>query len=202
MKLFFKPGACSLASHIVAREAGLGDVAIEKVDTKAGRTESGADWRALNPKGYVPALLLEDGQLLTEGAVIVQYLADRKPGARLVPPAGSLERYRVQEWLNYIATEVHKTFSPLFSRATPEEWKAKMRENLGARFDLLSRALEGRDFLMGAQFSVADAYLYTVLRWTKPIDFELARWPALGAYLERCAKRPGVAKALQEEGLT
>jgi glutathione S-transferase len=200
MKLFFSPGACSLSPHIVLREAGL-DFELEKVNLGTKQTKTGANFRTINPKGYVPVLQLDDGQVLTEGSAIVQYLADRKPEAKLAPPWGTMERYRLQEWLNYIATELHKGFSPLFSPRLPEEQKQATREALGARFDFVSKSLEGKEYLLGATFSVADAYLFTILSWTEHAAIDLAKWPALQAYVARVAARPAVRAALKAEGL-
>jgi glutathione S-transferase len=198
MKLYFSPGACSLSPHIVLRELGL-PFELERVDTKAQQTASGANFTALNPKKYVPALQLDDGQVLTEGAVIVQYLADRKPDAQLVPAPGSMERYRVQEWLNYVASEVHKSFSPLF-RAS-EEQRPALRDVLAAKLEYIARQLEGHQFLTGERFSIADAYLFTVLNWSKRVGIDLGRWPALEAYLKRIFARPAVRSAMEAEGL-
>ena len=199
MRLFFKPGACSLSPHIVLRELGL-PFESERVDTKAQKTATGKDFRAINPKGYVPTLQLDDGQVLTEGAVIVQYLADRKPEAQLVPSPGSMERYRVQEWLNYIASELHKSYGPLFRAA--EEQRPPLRDALGAKLEYVARQLGKGPFLMGDRFTVADAYLFTVLNWTANVGVDLARWPALQAYLERVGARPAVRAAMEAEGLT
>lgn len=201
MKLYYAPGACSLSPHIVMRELGL-SFDLEKVDTKAGRTEKGTDYRTVNPKGAVPTLELDDGQRLTEGPAIVQYLADRKPEAGLIPAAGTLERYRVQEWLNYVASELHKRFSPLFDPKTPAEWKAALREQLGVQLDYVSRALEGRPYLLGAQPTVADFYLFVILSWGRSVDVDLGRWPALKEYRKRIAARPSVQAAVKAEGLT
>jgi len=201
MKLYFKAGSCSLSPHIVLLEAGLPFELVE-VDLATKRTKDGADYRAINPKGSVPALELEDGQLLTEGAVIVQYLADRKPAAGLVPASGTLERYRLQEWLNYIASEIHKNFSPLFNPKAPDEWKAVVKDVLLAqRFAFLANHLDSNVFLMGDAFSVADAYLFTVLNWTKRVGIDLGQWPALAAFLQRVAARPAVLAAMKAEGL-
>ena len=197
MKLYFSPGACSLSPHIVLRELGI-PFQSEAVDLKAKKTKSGADYRQINPKGQVPALEMDDGKILTEGAVIVQYLADRKPDAKLAPPAGSAERYRLQEWLTYIATEIHKGMGPIFNAKASDEWKQIVRENLSARFDFLSNALKGKDYLMGS-FSVADAYLYTILSWTGYAKMDLAKWPVLKAYVERVAARPAVRATLEAE---
>ena len=200
MKLYFKPGACSLAPHIVAREANL-DLTLEKVDTKAQRTETGADYRAINPKGYVPAVRLDDGQVLTEVAVLVQYLADRKPEANLIAPAGTIERYRAQEWLNYTATELHKGFSPLFRADLPDAERAVAVAKLHKRFAVLEAHLGGRDWLLDS-FSIADAYAYTILRWApKRMDMDLAAYPNIAAFAKRMEARDGVKQALGEEGL-
>jgi glutathione S-transferase len=200
VKLFYAPGACSLSPHIVLRESGA-QFEAEKVDLAAKRTAGGADYRAINPKGAVPALQLDDGQVLTEGSAIVQYLADRKPESRLAPAAGSIERYRLQEWLNYIASEIHKGFSPLFSPKLAGEAKQVFKDNLAPRFDFLSRSLQGKDYLMGGGFTVADAYLFTILGWTKHFAIDLGKWPVLKAYAERVGTRPAVQAALKAEGL-
>ena len=200
MRLYFAPGACSLSPHIVSRELGL-PVELTKVSTKDKTMEGGGDFRQINPKGYVPALELDDGAVLTEGPAIVQYLADRKPDAGLAPKAGSLERYRLQEWLNFITSEIHKQFSPLFRPTTPEEYKKIAKDNLTNRFEWLDKQLAGKEYLMGKSFTVADAYLYTVLRWTKPMQMDVSRWPNLVAYMERVGARPKVKDALKAEGL-
>jgi glutathione S-transferase len=200
VKLYYKPGACSLSPHIALREAGLA-FELERVNTKAGMTASGRDFAPLNPKGYVPVLELDDGTLLTEGSVIVQYVADLKPEAKLAPPPGSLERYRLQEWLNYVATELHKSFSSLYNAGAPAEWKQVVREQIAAKFDYLSRQLEGRSWLLGEQFTVADAYLVTILTWCRSLEVDLARWPTLKDYLERGISRPAVQAAARAEGL-
>jgi len=198
VKLYFKPGACSLSPHIVLRELGL-PFDLEAVDTKAQKTASGADYTAINPKKYVPALQLDDGQVLTEGAAIIQYLADRKPDAMLAPPWGSLDRYRLQEWLNYIASELHKSYSPIF-RAS-EEQRPALRDALAAKLEYVARNLEKRQFLMGDRFTVADAYLFTVLNWSGGVAIDLDRWPALKSYLQRVSGRPAVRATLEAEGL-
>ena len=200
MKLYYSPGACSLSPHIVSRELGIA-LELKKVNTKDKTIEGGGDFWKVNPRGYVPALEIDDGQVLTEGPAIVQYLADRKPESGLAPKAGSLERYRLQEWLNFLTSEVHKQFSPLFKPNTPEDYKAVAKENLANRFDWLDKQLAGKDYLMGDKFSVADAYLFTVLRWTSRIDIDLAKWPNLKAYVDRVAARPKVQEALKAEGL-
>jgi glutathione S-transferase len=200
MKLYFSPGACSLSPHIVARELGI-PLQLQKVNTRDKTMEGGGDYWQVNAKGYVPLLELDNGERLTEGPAIVQYLADQKPEAGLAPKAGSFERYRLQEWLNFTTSEIHKQFSPLFRPTTPEDYKPIARENLANRFKWLDKQLAGRDYLMGKQFTVADAYLFTVLRWTVPLKIDLSPWPNVAAYLERVGKRPKVREALQEEGL-
>jgi glutathione S-transferase len=191
MKLYVKPGACSLSPHIVTRETGL-PIDVVKADTKS------ADFQKLNPKGYVPVLQLDDGQVLTEGVAIVQYLADHKADAQLAPKNGTLERYRLQEWLNYVATEMHKGFSPLFSKPPPE-FKQVLIDRLAARFTFLDSHLAKNQFLMGERFTVADAYLFTILTWAPGQGLDLARWPALKAYFDRIAARPAVKSALETE---
>jgi len=200
MKLFYSPGACSLSPHIVSREAGI-PVELQKVDLKARKYDGGADYTKINAKGYVPALQLDSGQVLTEGPAIVQYLADQKPDARLAPKPGSFERYQLQEWLNFIGTELHKGFSPLFRPNTPDEYKRIAKENLATRIDWLDKQLDGRDFLMGKNFSVADAYAFTILSWSKPLQIDFSRWPNVTAYLARVGARPRVQEALKAEGL-
>jgi len=200
MRLYFAPGACSLSPHIVSRELGL-PVELKKVSTKDKTMEGGGDFRQINPKGYVPALELDDGAVLTEGPAIVQYLADRKPDAGLAPKAGSIERYRLQEWLNFITSELHKQFSPLFRPTTPEDYKKIAKDNLANRFEWLDKQLAGKDYLMGKGFTVADAYLYTVLRWTKPMQMDLSKFPNVVTYMERVGARPNVKDALKAEGL-
>lgn len=199
MKLYYAPGVCSLAPHIVAREAGL-PLTLVRVDNRNKTTESGDDYRAINPKGYVPLLELDDGTRLTEGPAIVQYLADRAPAAELAPANGTLARYQLQEWLNFITSEVHKQFSPLFDAAMPDEAKERFRAKLAVRFDWIARQLDGRDHLMD-RITVADAYLFTVLRWTQFTGPDLARWPTLQRYVERIAARPQVQAAMKAEGL-
>src|SRR4051812_19053835 len=178
MKLYYAPGACSLSPHIVARELGI-PVELKKVNVKDKTIEHGGDYWKVNPKGYVPALELDNGQVLTEGPAIVQYLADQKPDAGLAPKPGSFDRYKLQEWLNFITSEIHKGFSPLFRPNTPEEYKKIAKENLATRFDWLDKQLAGKDYLMGKQFSIADPYLFTVLSWSKPTQIDMSRWPNL-----------------------
>jgi glutathione S-transferase len=200
MKLYFSPGACSLSPHIALREAGL-DFVAERVDLRQKVTESGADFRAVNPKGYVPALQLQDGTVLTEGPAIVQYIADQAPAAKLAPAAGTIERYKLVEWLNYISTEVHKSFSPLFNPAATDDMKQAARTAIGNRLNYVAQVLDGREFLMGSQFTVADAYLFTVLGWAGYVKLSLADWPVLQAYIERVGARPAVQQAMRDEGL-
>ena len=200
MKLYYSPGACSLSPHIVMREAGI-PVQLVKVDLQAKKTEDGTDFRTINSKGYVPTLELPDGQRLTEGPAIVQYLADQAPARGLAPASGTIERYRLQEWLNFISTELHKQFSPLFDPASEATLKTRQVEGIGTRFDWITKQLGSRDYLMGSAFTVADAYLFTVLGWAKYVDIDLAKWPVLAAYAARVTQRPQVREALKAEGL-
>lgn len=200
MKLYYSPGACSLSPHIVLREAGL-PFQLVRVDLQTKRLPDGSDFRAQNPKGYVPALELDSGEWLTEGAAIVQYVADQKPEAKLAPAAYSLDRYRLQEWLSYIGSEIHKSFGPLFSPDLPEEQKQIHRERIGARFDFVDQQLSGRSYLLGDDFTCADAYLYVTLRWAKLMGIDLSNRPALSAYFERISERPAVKEAIQAESL-
>ncbi|HEY3078238.1 MAG TPA: glutathione transferase GstA [Burkholderiales bacterium] len=200
MKLYYSPGACSLSPHIVARELGL-PIDLQKVNTKDKTMEGGGDFWKVNARGYVPVLELDNGERLTEGPAIVQYLADQKPEANLAPKAGSFERYRLQEWLNFLTSEVHKQFSPLFKPNTPEDYKPIAKQNLATRFDWLDQQLAGKDYLTGKQFTVADAYLFVLLGWTKPTQIDLAKWPNLAAFHKRVAARPKVKQAMQAEGL-
>jgi glutathione S-transferase len=200
MKLYFAPGACSLSPHIVLREAGH-NFELEQVNNAEKKTKSGKDYWTINAKGQVPVLELDNGERLTEGPVIVQYLADEKPGSGLVPAAGSMERYRVQEWLNFTGSELHKTFGPLFRPTTPDAFKALSKENLGKRFDWLEKQLAGRAYLMGDKFTIADAYMFTVLRWSPRVEIDLAKWPNVKAYVDRVAARPKVQEAMKAEGL-
>lgn len=200
MKLYYSPGACSLSPHIVLREMGL-TFELEKVDLQSKKTESGSDFRSVNPNGYVPLLALDDGQVLTEGPAIVQYLADRAPEARLAPEAGTMERYRLVEWLNFISTELHKAFAPLFNPKTPEEWKAIVNDLIAARLAYVEKKLGGQVYLMGDNFTVADAYLFTVLSWGKWVGVDIGRWPTLQSYTNRISSRPTVQAALRAEGL-
>ena len=201
MKLFYKPGACSLASHIVLREIGA-SFEIEAVDTKAGKTASGLDFKAINPKGYVPVLQLDDGAILTEGAAVLQFLADRFPDAALAPEAGSIARARLQEQLNWTAAELHKAFGPLFQDKATDAQQAQARTAVAAKFDLMEDQLsDGRTWLVGDRFSVADAYLFVVSNWANFTGIDLARWPNLAAFVNRVAARTAVVSAMQAEGL-
>jgi glutathione S-transferase len=200
MKLYYSTGACSLSPHIVLLEAGL-PYTLEKIDFATKKTSTGIDYFTINSKGTVPALQLDDGRLLTEGPAIVQYLADQRPDAGLAPRVGTFERYQLMEMLNYITSEVHKGFSPLFNPKISADWKASALANLEKKFDWLSGFLENKTFLMGNGFTVADAYLFTVLSWTRHLKIDLARWPVLAAYQSRVAPRPAVQQALKEEGL-
>ncbi|MCX7515377.1 glutathione transferase GstA [Frateuria sp. STR12] len=200
MKLYYMPGACSLSPHIVAREAGI-DLQLVKVDGKTKRTEDGADFLAINPKGYVPALELDDGQLLTEGPAIVQYLADLKPGANLAPANGTLARYRLQEVLGYINSELHKSYSPLFKPDTPEATRQERKEYLRKRYALIESALATHPWLLGDHFTAADAYLFTVTNWSRHVDLDLSDFPAVLAFQKRMLERPAVQAVMDEEGL-
>ena len=200
MKLYFTSGACSLSPHIALREAGF-NFELERVDLKAKKTASGADYNAVNPKGYVPALALDDGTVMTEGPSIVQYIADKKPEAKLAPANGTAERYKLQEWLNFLATEVHRGSTPLFNPATPDSVRQAALAKLGERYDYLAKQLEKQPYLMGQNFSVADGYLFTLLNWTNYLKIDLGKWPVLKAYYDRVAARPKVQEALVAEGL-
>jgi glutathione S-transferase len=200
MKLYYAPGACSLSPHIVLRESGV-KFDLEQVDNKEKKTKSGRNYWEINPKGQVPVLELDDGSRLTEGPVIVQYLADQKPDSGLAPRCGTPERYRVQEWLNFTTSELHKTFGPIFRPTTPDEFKKLSKENLGKRFDWLDKQLAGKQYLTGDKFTVADAYLFTVLRWSPRIEIDLAKWPNLKSYVDRVGARPKVREAMEAEGL-
>ena len=201
MKLYYSPGACSLSPHIVLHEAGL---AFELVmaPTKTHKLQDGTDYYTINPLGYVPMLELDDGTRLREGPAIVQYVADQVPAKNLAPANGTLPRYRLQEWLTFIGTEIHKSFSPLFSPNMPEEGKQIYRDRLANRFQFVNGELEGKDYVMGDTFTVADAYLYTVTRWTKPMQIDISRYANLVAHNARVEARPAVQLALQHEKLS
>lgn len=200
MKLYYSPGACSLSPHIVLHESGLKFDA-ESVDLKEKKTKSGKDFNQVNPKGYVPTLELDDGQILTEGTAIVQYIADKASGAKLIPANGSLERYRAQEWLNFIATELHKGFGPLFNPNMPKEAKDIALQRLEMRLGYLDKHFGANDYVMGNAFSVADAYAFTILSWTNFVKIDLGKWPNVKKFYDRIGARPKVQEALRVEGL-
>lgn len=200
MKLYYSPGACSLAPHIVALEAGI-DVVLDKVDLKEKKTSDGRDYLAINPKGYVPALELDNGEVLTEGPAIDQYLADLKPASGLAPANGTMARYQLQSLLNYITSEIHKTYSPLFAADTPEATVANRKAYLQKRYAYLDAILAKQPWLGGDHFSVADAYLFTVTRWARAVHVDLSAFTALADFQKRAQERPAVQAALQAEGL-
>jgi glutathione S-transferase len=200
MKLYYAPGACSLASHITLRETGL-PFEIDKLNVPTKTTASGEDFMQINPKGYVPAIKLDDGSILTEGAVILQYIADQNPGSGLAPKAGTMERYRLQEWLNFIATEIHKSFSPLFNKAASDEVKKSARDLLTKRLAYAEVWLANKPYLMGDSFTVADAYMFVVLSWSSHAGFDLGQFPRINEYMGRIAARPAVQSAMKAEGL-
>ena len=200
MELYFSPGACSLASHITAREAGI-TVDLKRADTKTKKLVDGSDYYAINSKGAVPALRLENGQVLTEGVAIMQYLADKKPESKLAPAAGTFERYRLQEWLNYITSEVHKSYSPLWNPNADPKVKEYTQANLDKKLDWINGQLAGKKYLTGDNFTIADAYLYTVINWSFFLGSNLDKWPALKEFHARVAARPAVQAALEAEGL-
>ncbi|MGZ8171734.1 MAG: glutathione transferase GstA [Methylobacter sp.] len=201
MKLYYSKGACSLSPHIVACEAEL-PIELIDVDLQIKRTEIGEDFRLINPNGYVPVLILDDGNKLMEGPAIVQYLADQAPDKELAPPAGTFERYQLQQWLNFISTEIHKGgFAPLFNSATPEAAKKMAIATLTSRLETVAEHLSNRAFLLGEQFTVADAYLFVMLGWGSYVDVDISRWPVLTDYAAKISARPAVQKAMKEEGL-
>lgn len=200
MKLYYGPGACSLAPHIVLRDAGY-RFDLDKVDFASKRTASGEDFFKINPKGYVPALKLDDGQIFTEVAVILQYLADQKPASGLAPKPGTMERYHLMEWLNFISSEIHKSLGALFNPKITPEWKDNQIALFGRRCDYVVKTLGNKPFLMGDQFSIADAYLFTVLSWTGYLNVDISQWPAFKDYMGRINARPAVKEALRAEGL-
>ncbi len=200
MKLFYKPGACSLASHIALREAGK-EIALISVDLMKKRLEDGEDFFAINPKGQVPALLLDDSTLITEGVAIMQYVADNAPQSQLLPAVGTLSRYKALEWLNYIATELHKGFTPLFRPDTPEEYKPTVRAQLEKKLHYVNDALSGNGWISGEHFTIADGYLFTVLRWAHAVKLDMSGLGNIEAYMSRVAARPAVAAALSAEGI-
>ena len=200
MKLYYSPGACSLASHIALEEVGLAYEAV-RVDLKSKKTADGRDYLAVNEKGYVPTLALDSGGVLTENAAVLTYIADQDPGGRLSPAHGSFARYRFAEWLNFIATELHKGFGPLWHAQNPEPVKDIARTTLAKRFDYVDKRLAETPYLLGEDFSAADAYLFTIANWSHILNFDLAPWPALTQFMARVAARPAVQRAMKAEGL-
>ena len=200
MKLYFSPGACSLSPHIILHETGL-PFTTEKVDLSNKTTASGADYASINPKGYVPALVTDDGVLLTEGPAIVQYLADQVPEKNLAPAIGSIERYQMMSWLNFIGTEIHKNYSPLFNPAGSDESKESAKASLTKRYGYVERMLQGHDYLLGSQFSLADVYLFVVTNWAGFLKFDMSAFPNIAAFQKRIGSRPAVQQALKAEGL-
>lgn len=200
MKLYYTPGACSLAPHIALEEAGA-TYQLVNVDLKTKKTESGEDFNSINGKGYIPALQLDDGTLITEGGVIAQYVADRYPASQLAPAAGTIARYQLMEWLSFIATELHKTMGSMFYPTQSPEWKAAAVAVLHKRLNWVVAQLEGKRFVMGDTFTLADGYLFNVLSWSDHVGFSLDDWPALQAYRARVAERPAVIRAMKAEGL-
>jgi glutathione S-transferase len=198
MKLYFSPGACALHPQIALREAGL-NFDLVRVDLGAHKLSDGTDFYSINPKGYVPLLELDDGTRITEGAVIDQWVADKNPASHILPAAGSIERVRTQEWLHFIGTEVHKQFSPLFNPHIAPDQKAAQHEKIGKRFDYIEKELGTKQFLLGETFTVADGYLYNMLRWTQFTGIDLAKWPVLTKYFERVGERPAVKAAVEAE---
>jgi glutathione S-transferase len=199
MKLYYSPGACSLSVHIVLRE-GKFKFDIDKVDLAAKKTSSGEDYLAINPKGYVPALALDDGTALTEASVILQYLADQKPRRGLAPKPRTPERYKLMEWLTFISSELHKALGDFFNPKMTPEWREAKLERLNKRFDYVEKALGNNQYLMG-EFTIADAYLFNVLNWTNIFKIDLANWPNIQSFMRRMAERPTVKKAMKAEGL-
>jgi len=200
MKLYYSPGACSLSPHIVLRETGT-PFDLVMASTKTHKLADGTDYYTINPKGYVPLLELDDGQRLSEGPAIVQYIGDKSPASGVMPAAGTMARYRQIEWLNFVSTELHKSYSPLFNPAMPEEGKAVYRERLKGRYKYVNEQLEGKQYLMGDSFSAADAYLFTVTSWAKHVGVDVSGLANLQAYMARMSARPAVQAALKAEGL-
>ena len=198
MKLYYSPGACSLSPHIALLEAGL-PYDLVKVDLRAKKLENGDDYLKINPKGQVPALALDSGEVVTEGPVIVQIIADKAAGKNLAPARDSAERYKLQEWLNFITTELHKNFGPMFSPVLADDAKAFFKDRVMGKFKYLDGALAGHDYLMGKQFTVADGYMFTMLTWADRMKFDLSAMPNLLAYKARVAARPNVQAALKME---
>ncbi len=200
MKLYYMPSACSQASNIALREAGLA-FELVKVDRHTKKAADGLDYNTVNPKGYVPALTLDNGETLTENVTVLQYIADQSPAAKLAPPAGTMERYRLMEWLSFINSEIHKSFTPMFHKDSPEASREFAMAHLTRRLEYVQRALGSKTFLMGEQFTVADCYLYTVLSWAPFVKLDLGKWPELKRYVDRIHARPHVQEALRAEGL-
>lgn len=201
MKLYYKPGACSLASHIILNEIGE-DFSLVEVDTAKGLTKSGSDYKKINSKGYVPSLQLDSGPILTEGASILQFLADQHPTLELAPETGTIARARLHEYLNYTGSELHKAFSPLFSDAASDEVKKTAKVNVANKFDYLENLLiDSRKYLLDDKFTVADAYLFVVCNWANFVGIDLKNWPHIANYVERVANRPASQAAMKAEGL-
>lgn len=200
MKLFYKPGACSLASHIALRESGL-DFTLQGVNVMTKRLENGGDYLQINPKGQVPALLLDDDVLLTEGVAIMQYIADRVADRQLLAPVGSIARYQTLEWLNYVATELHKGFTPLFHPDTPEGYKPVARAQLDKKMRYVDECLQDKEWINGHRFTIADGYLFTVLRWAYAVKLDMSGYGNIATWMQRVAARPAVAAAMEAEGL-
>ena len=200
LKLYYSIGACSLSPHIALREAGL-DFTLEKVDLKSKQTGSGGDIRRENPKGMVPVLVLDNGEVLTEGPAIVQWIADQKPDSGLAPPCGTMARYHLMEWLNFVTSELHKTYSPLFRAETPAETRTERHAYLRKRYAIIEKQLQGRPYLFGDSFTVADAYLFTITNWAGTVKFDLSSFPNVLAFQARVAARPQVQAAMKAEGL-
>ena len=200
MKLYYAPGACSLASHIALQESGL-PFEIDKLNFSTKTTAGGEDFMQINPKGYVPTITLDDGSILTEGPAILQYIADRNPGSGLAPEAGTMERYRLQEWLTFIGTELHKSFSPLFNKAASDEVKNNARNMLTKRLSYVETQLANKPYLLGDRFTVADAYLFVVVSWSGHVGLDLSQFPRINEYTARIAARPSVQAAMKAEGL-
>ncbi len=200
MKLYYARGACSLSSHIALREAGA-PFDLVRVDTKTKLMDAGADFRTVNPNGYVPVLELDSGERLSENAAILQYIADTYPAANLAPPPGSMARYRMLEWLTFITSEVHKGYSPLFNPATPEDYKSITRERLAGRLAYVDQKLAGRQYLLGDTFSAADTYLFVCVNWSGAVNVDVSAFANLQAFQARVAARPAAQAAMQAEGL-
>ncbi|HVV95151.1 MAG TPA: glutathione transferase GstA [Hyphomicrobiales bacterium] len=199
MKLYYAPGACSLNPHIILRESGL-PFELDRIDNRAKKTEDGSDYLAVNPKGQVPALMLDDGTVLTENGVISQYIADKASGAHLAPKPGTMERYRLQEWLSFIGSEIHKSYANLFNPNAPEDIKAAARQRVAQKIAVVDKALEGKDYLLGT-FSVADTYAYVIMSWAKRFGIDISNLKNVTAFLDRIAARPSVREARKVEGL-